>query len=149
MPSVKPNRPASDVAGELRTVVTRLAYWLRTPAMRSGITPSRLTTLAILDRRGPMRPSALADKLGITAASMSRLSEALGSAGLLRRTPDPDDQRAHRLALTDRGVKALADVRSEGAAELAADIEALAPDDREALLAALPVLAALADEHLS
>lgn len=149
MPPVKPKRPASDVAGELRTVVTRLAYWLRTPATRSGITPSRLTTLAILDRAGPMRPSALADKLGITAASMSRLSEALGSAGLVRRTPDPDDQRAHRLALTDLGVAALADVRREGVADLAADIAALSAADRDALTAALPVLAALADKHLS
>lgn len=152
MPHVKPKRPASDVddvAGELRSVVMRLGYWLRVPAVRSGITPSRLTMLAMLDRVGPMRPSAVADKLGITAASMSRLSDALGTAGLVTRTPDPDDQRAHRLGLTDAGLAALDEVRREGTADLAADIAALPAADREALTAALPVLAALADKHLS
>jgi len=39
-----------DLAGSLRTEVSRLAYHLRVPATKSGITPTRLAALAALAR---------------------------------------------------------------------------------------------------
>ena len=41
---------ADDLAGSLRTELSRLAFHLRTPATRSGITPTRLAALAALAR---------------------------------------------------------------------------------------------------
>ena len=38
--------PVDDLAGSLRTEVSRLAYHLRVPATKSGITPTRLAALA-------------------------------------------------------------------------------------------------------
>lgn len=138
----------AELAGELRTAVSRLAYHLRTPATRSGITPTRLSALAALDKTGPCRPGDLATRLGIKAASMSRLAEILQSAGWARRTPDPDDQRAYLLALTDQGRDTLAALRREGTSSLTTDIGSLDPDQRASLAAAIPVLVALADRHL-
>jgi DNA-binding MarR family transcriptional regulator len=150
----RPAGPADDVsgigelAGGLRTAVNRLAHALRQPAARKGITPSRLTALATLDGRGPMRPGDLAGRMNISAASMSRLTEALEEGGWIGRDPDPTDGRAYLLSLSDHGRATLDELRRENAGDLAADIRALTPDQRAALSAALPVLAALADRRL-
>jgi DNA-binding MarR family transcriptional regulator len=150
----RPAGPADDVsgigelAGGLRTAVNRLAHALRQPAARKGITPSRLTALVTLDGRGPMRPGDLAGRMNISAASMSRLTEALEEGGWIGRDPDPTDGRAYLLSLSDHGRATLDELRRENAGDLAADIRALTPDQRAALSAALPVLAALADRRL-
>ncbi|MFI5608005.1 MarR family winged helix-turn-helix transcriptional regulator [Amycolatopsis sp. NPDC051903] len=65
---------------------------------------SLLATLTGLVRRG-VRPSQreLADHMGLEPLHVSKLARALEQAGLLTRPPDPDDPRAVRLDLTDRG----------------------------------------------
>jgi DNA-binding MarR family transcriptional regulator len=136
------------LAAELRTAVNRLAFFLRRDAGRRDVTPSRLAALAALDRGGPQRPGDLAARLGISAASMSRLTEVLEAGGWVRRTPDAADRRAFVLDLTDEGTATLNDVRREGTGRLADDVAQLSPSDRETLSAALPVLMALADRHL-
>lgn len=139
---------ACELAGRLRTVTNRLAFHLRSPAARHGITPTRLAALAALAATGPRRLGDLATQLGITAASMSRLAEILQSAGWVRREPDPDDHRALRLSLTEHGVATLDSLRKEGTSRLTHDILDLTPDQRDALAAALPVLDVLADKWL-
>jgi DNA-binding MarR family transcriptional regulator len=138
---------ANELAGGLRTVVSRLAFHLRRSATRQGITPTRLTAMAALEASGPQRPSDLAATLGISAASMSKLAEVLEEGQWTRRRPDPKDQRAYLLSLTDHGVSTLESLRREGTSQLTDDINALAPEQRETLAAALPVLFAIADKH--
>jgi len=137
-----------ELAGELRTAINRLAYHLRTPAAQHGLTPSRLTILVALKTQGPQRPGELASVIGISAASMSRLTEALVDGDWAERTPDPDDRRACRLTLTDHGRAALEELRTEGTSRLSADLATLSDADRTALRRALPVLATLADLRL-
>lgn len=137
------------LAGGLRTVVNRLAYVLRRPMAEQGVTPTRLTALITLEKLGPMRPGDLAAKLNISAASVSRLTEALLEGGWVEREPDPDDRRACLLDLTGAGAGSLETLRREGAGELADGLRELPEEDQQALAAALPVLAALADRSLS
>lgn len=59
--------------------------------------------LIILD--GPQRVGSLARALGVTMATASRTVDALVSAGLVQREPDPHDARAVRVVLTARGRK--------------------------------------------
>lgn len=155
--TTRPGEPADDnvgelgdaeLAGGLRTVVNRLAHALREPAARRGVTPTRLTALVTLYRHGPMRPGDLAGRMNITAASMSRLTEALLEGDWVSRDPDPADRRAYLLSVSDHGRTVLNDLRRENDGDLAADIRALSPDQRAALSAALPVLTALADRHV-
>ena len=147
VPSAEAVRIA-ELAGGLRTAVNRLAHALRAPASEHGVTPTRLSALATLDRHGPMRPSALASRMRITPASMSRLTDVLEEGGWVVREPDPADRRACLLRLSDHGAATLVELRLENATQLAADIAALDADDRARLEAALPVLSALADRHL-
>jgi DNA-binding MarR family transcriptional regulator len=139
--------PAIELAVGVRNVVVRLAYSLRSPAARDGVTPTRLTAMGILERHGSLRPSDLAARLNITAASMSRLTEALEHGRWVKRTPDPDDKRACLLSLSSHGRAALETLRRENAEELAAYFQEMPDADREAVGRALPVLARLT-EHL-
>ena len=50
-----------------------------------------------------LRPTDLADRLGIDAPAVSRKVQQLEQDGLLARTSDPQDGRAHRLRLTPTG----------------------------------------------
>lgn len=95
-----------------------------------------------------MRPGELAGRLGISNASMSRLTEALEEGRWVGRSHDPDDRRAYLLSLTDHGARTLADLRREGTNWLTADILDLTDAERSCLAAALPVLEALADKAL-
>ena len=137
-----------ELAGGLRTVVNRLAYALRSPVAKDGITPTRLSALMTLKKCGPLRPGDLAARLSISAASASRLIDVLIEGEWIGREPDPDDRRACLVSLSAHGVETLERLRREGTGELAASIEALPADQREALAAALPALITLADHFL-
>lgn len=139
--------PAVELAVGVRNVVVRMGYSFRSAAARDGVTPTRLTAMGILERRGPVRPGDLAARLNITAASVSRLIEALELGRWVDRAPDPDDKRACLISLSEHGRTALETMRQENAEELAGHIRGLSAADREAVERALPVLVGLT-EHL-
>ncbi len=152
MPSGEVERLAGEVerlAGELRTEVGRLAFHLRTPATRSGVTPTRLAALAALTRYPDgLRQGDLAELMNVSAPSMTRLVEILSEAGWVERRKDPSDQRCLLLALSAAGHATLDTLRDEAATQLSAGLADLTVDERAALSAAVPVLRKLADRHL-
>ncbi|WP_347350324.1 MarR family transcriptional regulator [Intrasporangium sp.] len=138
------------LAGDLRAEVNRLAYHLRAPATRSGITPTRLAALAALAHaEAGLRAGDLAARMGISPASTSRLIELLVGAGWAARTRDPQDARAVLLTLTDLGRHAIEDLRRDNVAGLAANLSTLGPDERAVLAAAIPLLRALSERLLA
>jgi DNA-binding MarR family transcriptional regulator len=148
-PRRTPSRAVTRLAGEVRTEINRLAYHLRTPATRSGITPTRLAALAALTRYPDgVRQGDLAEVLNISAPSMTRLVEILEEAGWVERRRDPDDQRCLVLVLSPVGHKTLEALREESATALSGELAELTADERATLAAAVPVLRKLADRHL-
>jgi DNA-binding MarR family transcriptional regulator len=149
---VTPTRRPDDLArlaGEVRTEVHRLAYHLRTPATRSGITPTRLAALAALARYPDgLRQGDFAELMNVSAPSMTRLVEIMSEAGWIERRRDPSDHRCLLLALSPVGVKTLDTLRDESAGQLSEELTDLTPQERAALAAAVPVLRKLADRHL-
>jgi DNA-binding MarR family transcriptional regulator len=142
-------RDLARLAGEVRTEVGRLAYHLRTPATRSGITPTRLAALSALTRfPDGVRQGDLAELMNMSAPSMTRLVEILEEAGWIERRRDPEDQRCLLLVLSPVGVKTLETLRDESAGVLSEELADLTADERAALAAAVPVLRKLADRHL-
>ncbi|HQY98413.1 MAG TPA: MarR family winged helix-turn-helix transcriptional regulator [Propionicimonas sp.] len=86
-----------------------------------GLNPHQARALRVIGRSGPLRPSAVAEALGIAARSATDSVAGLVSLGFVERRPDPADGRAHLLALTAAGDAALAEVaaaRSEVAAKV-------------------------------
>jgi DNA-binding MarR family transcriptional regulator len=61
--------------------------------------------LSVILWPGPegLRPSELADRTRMTKQALNYLLGNLERNGYLERRPDPDDRRARRIALTDRG----------------------------------------------
>ena len=138
-----------DLAGSLRTELTRLAYHLRTPATKSGITPTRLAALAALARHDQgCRQGDLAVEMGVSAASMTRLVDIMIDANWVLRRRDQSDARAFVLRLSDHGRHTLESLRSEGTSQLSTDIEHLTGDERRTLAAAIPILRGIADRRL-
>jgi DNA-binding MarR family transcriptional regulator len=64
---------------------------------------SAIPILKVLSHRGPLRLSTLAHTLDLDASTVSRHARQLEERGLLERTDDPDDGRASRVAISERG----------------------------------------------
>lgn len=104
-----------------RSLVRVMSTWMSADyharfARSAGVPEDQhaVTVVFLLVWNGPLRPSAVAAELGLSAAGTSRLIESLATAGLVTRTPDPDDARATRIALTEQGVAAAAVLHEEG-----------------------------------
>ena len=129
-----------EFAGRLRIAAGRIARDGLGQKRVDGMTPSRMTALAVLAAEEPLRMGELAARLGISAPTVSRLVEHLAERGFLERTTDEDDHRATRVRLSAEGHRGLAAVREHGAGLLADRIAALDDGERAALEIALPVL---------
>ncbi|MBR7828057.1 winged helix-turn-helix transcriptional regulator [Actinospica sp. MGRD01-02] len=66
--------------------------------------------LGVLFRRGPSRPSEIAQHTNLDLSTVSRHARFQEDAGRLVKVADPADRRAHRLALTDEGVDHVAEM---------------------------------------
>ena len=92
----------------------RVARQLRRETQRRtaplGLNPHQSRALRVIGTAGPLRPSEVADRLGIVARSATDSVSGLVAAGLVERRVDPVDGRAHLLAVSDSGAAALAEV---------------------------------------
>jgi DNA-binding MarR family transcriptional regulator len=84
--------------------------------------------------------TALADKLGISAASASRSADGMVRKKLVTRVEDADDRRVKRLALTAEGQRLADRIISARLAGLEEFTDSLASDERQKLEAALEAL---------
>jgi DNA-binding MarR family transcriptional regulator len=73
-----------------------------------GLSLARTKVLQVLDRRGTVRQSVLAQELGQAPRSVTQSVEALEREGLVQRTADPHDGRSKLVRLTPEGTRALA-----------------------------------------
>jgi DNA-binding MarR family transcriptional regulator len=64
---------------------------------------SQISVLMRLKHGGNIGVSEIGDQLGVTNAAASQAVDRLVQLGLIERTEDPDDRRAKRLALTQKG----------------------------------------------
>lgn len=128
---------------ELRLVIQRIARRIRT-SRSAELSDSQLSVLFHLNARGPLTPGRLAEIEHITPPSMNRTVNGLEDAGLVVRSPDPEDGRKVLVSLLQPGrdlIRATQELRS---AWFSQQLAALDPDERRRLDDALPVLRKLA-----
>lgn len=110
-----------------------------------GITPGQARALRILGHHDePLRMAALADHLGIVPRSATTVVDALQSARLVSRAPDPSNRRSTLVTLTDSGRGALAQMaaaRRQAAEEVFATLGAEQRETLRDLLATLDAAA--------
>ncbi|WP_068157164.1 MarR family winged helix-turn-helix transcriptional regulator [Rhodococcus phenolicus] len=105
---------AEELIAALRALIRRSrSLNARARAADPDVMPTWLVALlANLGSGEGCRLGDLADRLGITASTLSRQAAYAESLGYARRGADPDDRRASCLTLTDTGAEALHEYRS-------------------------------------
>ena len=142
-----PDSPAEpdQTGSELLTVVARLNR-LASRRIRLPLPWAQARLLGTIEDCGSARISELADIDHCSQPTMTTQVRRLEAAGLVGRTPDPQDARAVRIAITPKGRAMLAQVRADRAAVIDPYIAALPDDQRRVLQAAVGALRRLVDE---
>jgi DNA-binding MarR family transcriptional regulator len=146
MPATSPALDA-DTAARLRASVMRLHRRLRRTAAgaSAGMTPTRISLLNTVVRRGPIRLSELAAEEGVNPTMLSRVVGDLTDAGLVSRVSDPDDRRAAFVSATAAGQRLAERMRRERTDVLNIALSSLSDADRDKLEQALPAIEQLAE----
>jgi DNA-binding MarR family transcriptional regulator len=129
-----------EVVGRLRLVTSRLARRIRQWSVDESITPSRLSALSTIDRRGPIRLVDLADKERVTKATITRIVSNLEGIGYVKRSSNLGDRRCANVTTTDRGRLFLSKTQARTDAYLVRQFSGLSDEDRIALREAVDVL---------
>jgi DNA-binding MarR family transcriptional regulator len=93
----------SEIAALLHEQFARLTRQLRTLELPQGMTPERLSALSVIEKRGPISVTALAEKEMVRPATMSRMVTALVDEGLVKRSEDKNDGRGVLVSATSKG----------------------------------------------
>lgn len=142
-----PVRDDDHLASELRLAVMRLRRRLAQERHPDNDVPiSHMGVLAVLNRCGDMTLGELAAVERVQPPSMTRTVKCLEERALVSRRPHETDGRITYVSITDGGRATVAADRDRRDAWLARRLDELAPDEREALRRAAPLLERLAQE---
>jgi DNA-binding MarR family transcriptional regulator len=97
-------------------------------------------------REIPLSPAALADRTGVTRATMTGLVDTLERDGLVRRAPDPEDRRMMTVEITPKGERKLMKILPNHFRQMAWLMEPLSETERKTLVRLLTKLLARASK---
>lgn len=134
-------RPELDVAPMgLIGRISRLSLILRSEMEKTwatfGLNPPSFDVLATLRRSGPpyrLSPGDLIASTMVTSGTMTNRIDKLVAAGLVERTPNPEDGRGFLIGLSDKGFKLIDEAVTAHVATQERLIAALADDERDQL----------------
>lgn len=92
-----------DFTAQVRALIVASDEYRRVMAGVTGTGVLESAAIGELRARGPLPPSALAERLGIASASMTAMLDRLTLAGLVVRRPHPTDRRSLLVELTPQG----------------------------------------------
>ena len=143
-PEVRADDDLTEAAYRMQMSISRLARRLR-HEVHAGLTPSQLSALSTVSRRGPLTLGELAELERVAPPSVTRMVTNLENDGYVERVPDPADRRVVRVVATAKADEFVAVARARKAAWLIERLEALPAGERGALLGAVGALERLAD----
>jgi DNA-binding MarR family transcriptional regulator len=91
----------------MRRVVRATEAYRRVTSEVMGIGLTETITASELHYHGPLTPSVLAERLGLTSASVTAVIDRLTGLGLVTRRRHPDDRRSVIVELTEAGAEKL------------------------------------------
>ena len=130
-------------AQEILEVVPSVMRAIRTEMRRhrtADLSVPQFRTLAFIDRNADASLSDVAEHIGLTLPSMSKIVEGLVGRKLVTRQTHATDRRRLTLALTARGQTALQSSRAATRDCLAEDLAALSDHQREIIAQAMEIL---------
>ena len=138
-------RVKRETVERLRVALGVTSRYLRATDAGEGLTPTELSILATITRRGSLRLTELAEIERVNPTMLSRIAGRLVEAELISREADADDRRAARVEATVKGIALHERIRAERSASLAVHLDELSGDEVRSLIAALPALETLAE----
>jgi len=135
----------NDTVIRLRRVVLKLARQLNAASREEGLTPTQASVLGITTMRGPLSLAELTELEGINPTMLSRVIGKLDEYRLVNRLRDPDDFRAARVEVTQKGRGVYERITVQRSAVISESVGGLPESQQAALLAALPALENLAE----
>ena len=127
------------VAQDFATSVSRVLRRLRTET-KTELALSQMSVLARLEQDGPTNTADLARAELMKPQSMGIILGSLEQEGLVERRPHPTDRRQILFALTDAGAAVRTRHRALKRDWLLGALARLDPAQRDALVAAIPVI---------
>jgi DNA-binding MarR family transcriptional regulator len=138
-------RQETEPAARLRMALGKLSRRLRSTQAGAGLSPSQISVLFTIARRGPIGLSALAAIEGINPTMLSRITAQLGEQGLIRRSASAEDRRAAVVEATAAGKRLRERIHRERNRALERHLARLNADEQRLLWQALPALEQLAE----
>lgn len=120
-------------ASELRAATLRLARRIRQQRSVTTMSDGQFAVLATVHLHGPHTLTALAERDGVTAPSMTRTVNCLEELGYVTRVADADDRRKVRIAITEAGSAVVDETVARRDNWLAQVLAGLADDERRTL----------------
>lgn len=115
-------------------------------AVDEGITLPQFRLLVVLDSRGPLKLTALAEQLAVNPSTATRMVDRLVAADLLRRAANPASRRELVVSLTESGAAVVRKVTQRRRAEITRIVARMPPAQRHGLVRALSAFAEAGDE---
>lgn len=142
-PSAAQCRPTA-LAGELRGALSVSTRRIRSRRGAADLPDPQFTVLAVLLRKGPMTPGALADHEHVQPPTMTRTVNALVELGLVVKEEHPTDGRQVVVRPTEAGESEVRETRRRRDAWLAQQLKNLTADERTTLAEAAVLLRRIA-----
>lgn len=120
-----------------RLMFTRIITGLAGSLAEDDFSVAQIAALHLLDQQGTLRVTALAEAIGRSTSTTSRLAEGLVQRGLVDRHEDPQDRRARILALTPEGRRFVDRVSEERLKVVMATVAAMPASAKQEIWAAL------------
>jgi DNA-binding MarR family transcriptional regulator len=137
-----PGGPASrtEAADHIHSAAIHLLRALRRQDDKSGLSAPRLSALSVIVFAGPITLGNLARAEQVRPPTMTKLVQALESARLVKRTPDPDDRRIMWIKATASGRRLLLKGRAARVHALAFRLKSFSREEVDSLDAAARLL---------
>lgn len=141
-------RPHSGEVARVTAEAAELLEILWGRASTAPVSASQLRVLFILEHDEGINLRTLADALGSTPPSTSRLCDRLQAVGYIERTPSATSRRELRLFLSPRGRTFLTELRARRERAVEAVLAQMPADRRTALVEGLAAFCAAAAAQL-
>jgi DNA-binding MarR family transcriptional regulator len=119
----------SILADRLHSLAIHLLRRIKRGDEAAGLSAPRLSALSVIIYRGPISLTELAKAEGVTAPTMTRLTQALARSGLVEKSVNQTDNRVVLLRATAAGRRSLDIARANRLAALAQLLDELAPEE--------------------
>ena len=147
----KDSRPTQTVEDVIDAVLSASRVLVAVAArslsdVAEEVTLTQYRTLIVLASRGPQNLAGLAEAVGVTPATATRMCDRLVKKELVARSAELGDRRHVRLALTKKGMALVSKVTKRRRQEIESIVEAIAPGEQAILVQALSRFADAAGE---